>query len=81
MPGGELLEVSLLSKSKKVQDPFGFAQGRLFDSAGPSLREVPAPLKMTTWIGWLMSGNWELPSPPAICLYVIPCMDGLTGLP
>jgi hypothetical protein len=39
MPGGELPEVSLLSKSKKVQGSF--------DSAGASLREVPAPLKMT----------------------------------
>jgi hypothetical protein len=27
--------------------PFGFAQGRLFDSAETSLREVPAPLRMT----------------------------------
>jgi len=27
--------------------PFGFAQGKLFDSAETSLREVPATLKMT----------------------------------
>jgi hypothetical protein len=38
LPGGELPEVSLLSK--KVQ--------RSFDSAGASLREVSPPLKMTT---------------------------------
>jgi hypothetical protein len=40
MPGEELREVSLLSEGKKVQ--------RSFDSAGASLREVTAPLKMTT---------------------------------
>ena len=28
--------------------PFGFAQGRLFDFAGTSLREVSAALRMTT---------------------------------
>jgi hypothetical protein len=28
---------------------FDFAQDRLFDSAGASLREVPAPLRMTNW--------------------------------
>jgi len=28
--------------------PFGFAQGRLYDCAGASLREVPAPLRMTS---------------------------------
>ena len=32
---------------KRCRGPFGFAQGRLFDSEGASLREVPAPLKMT----------------------------------
>ncbi len=31
----------------RVWGPFGFAQGRLFDSAEPSLREVSAALKMT----------------------------------
>jgi len=31
----------------RCRGPFGFAQGRLFDSAGTSLREVSAPLKMT----------------------------------
>jgi hypothetical protein len=40
MPGEEFREVSLLSEGKKVQ--------RSFDSAGASLREVTAPLKMTT---------------------------------
>ncbi len=31
----------------RCRDPFGFAQGRLFDSAETSLREVPAALRMT----------------------------------
>jgi len=40
-------------RRKGCRGPFGFAQGRLFDSAGSSLREVPAPLKMTrlNWVG------------------------------
>src|SRR6202521_4276034 len=36
----------------RCRGPFGFAQGRLFDSAWTSLREVHAPLRMTT-LGWL----------------------------
>ena len=39
------------SFSERCRGRFGFAQGMLFDSAGTSLREVPAPLKMTTWKG------------------------------
>jgi hypothetical protein len=55
-----------------------------FDCAGTSLREVPGPLKMTTWIGWLRIENCpalEESAASKIGLYVIPCMDGLTGLP
>jgi hypothetical protein len=39
MPGAELLEVSLLGKSKKVHGSC--------ESAGASFRDVPAPLKTT----------------------------------
>src|SRR5258708_3007697 len=39
------------SFSERCRGRFGFAQGMLFDSAGTTLREVPAPLKMTTWKG------------------------------
>jgi len=44
--------------------PFGFAQGRLFDSAETSLREVPAPLKMTTGKGWLKIDGSKGPALP-----------------
>lgn len=34
-------------KCRRCRDPFDFAQGMLFDSAGTSLGEVPAALRMT----------------------------------
>jgi len=66
---------------KRCRGPFGFAQGKLFDSAGTSLRQVPLRSRWQHgWGGWcLRTENW--PAPPATYLYVIPCMDGLTGVP
>src|ERR1700737_1120932 len=41
--------------ARRCRGPFGFAQGRLFDFAGASLREVPAPLRMTAWTGFVVA--------------------------
>src|SRR5216684_4048814 len=35
-----------------MQRSLRLCSGQALRSAGTSLREVPAPLKMTTWIGW-----------------------------
>src|SRR5579863_2710110 len=48
---GELPEASLIVSKK--WGPFGFAQGRLFDSVAVSLRETATPLRMTIVCGVL----------------------------
>src|SRR6266481_430794 len=50
--------------------PFGFAQGRLFDSAWTSLREVHAALRMTM-VGWLL---WEPRRDKARCPCLLPVL-------
>jgi hypothetical protein len=46
VPHGEtsLTRLEVVTRGRGL---FGFAQGRLFDFAETSLREVPAPLRMT----------------------------------
>jgi hypothetical protein len=54
----------------------------LSTAQGLHLREVPGPLKMTTWIR--VAENCpahEESAASKIGLYVIPCIDGVTGLP
>jgi hypothetical protein len=48
------------------------------------LSTAQGPLKMTTWIGSMRTENCpalEESAASKIGLYVIPCMDGVTGLP
>src|ERR1039457_6557023 len=40
--------------------PLGLARGRLFDSARTSLREVPAPLRMTGLRRGITNGAWSI---------------------
>src|SRR6266478_7905559 len=55
-----------------ITHPFGFAQGRLFDPAWTSLREVHALLRMTM-VGWLL---WEPRRHKARCPCLLPVLGG-----
>ena len=45
--GNLVITGRILIQSRACRGPLDSAQGRLFDSAEPSLREGPAPLRMT----------------------------------